>query len=71
MSRAHCYGNERHVEHVKRCRPGRPLCRWARAKRDGVCVCGAYTFPHRYRSGACRHGNWEALEAPLRRGVEL
>lgn len=45
--REHCSGPERHV---KNCRPGRPLCRWRRAK---PCGCDRYWFPHRPESGRC------------------
>jgi hypothetical protein len=66
-----CYGNEFHQEHRSDCRPARPLCKWRRVKRDGVCQCGAYAFPHRLRSGACRLGAWQMLDQPMRQGIAL
>ncbi len=61
------------VRHCKRCRPGRPLCRWSRAqlaaKRAGSekpippCDCPAYKFLHRPGSGIC--GDRDAFAAKV------
>jgi hypothetical protein len=75
MKSARCYGPcAAKVTHTKRCRPGRPLCRWRRLVRWGICwSCGAYHFPHRLGGGLC--GKPEAIyaemERPMRKGVHL
>lgn len=52
-----CFGPGR-AQHAPGCRPGRPLCRWARKIRETrrACFCAAYAFPHRNGSGACAEG---------------
>lgn len=64
----HCHGPARHKVS---CRPGRPLCRWRRKTRWGVCLCGNYHFPHRLGSGACGDPGklWAELDKPRRRVV--
>jgi hypothetical protein len=51
-----CWGPEVN-QHAPGCRPGRPLCRWARRVRPKrrPCNCGAYHFPHRLGGGLCGH----------------
>lgn len=40
------------VKHDRRCRPGRPLCRWRRRAAQGApCHCDVFHFPH--RGGSC------------------
>lgn len=68
----HCYGpSVAKVKHKPECRPGRPLCRWRRAARWGICSCSCYHFPHRAGSGACATGVPAGLFAPMRKGVAL
>jgi hypothetical protein len=58
------------VIHTARCRPARPLCRWARRARWGICECTAYHYPHRRASGACKHGDMPDIlrRAAIERG---
>lgn len=69
-----CWGPAK-GQHVKACRLGRPLCRWRRklSLKYQACTCGAYHFPHRYRSGACGDPSrlWAELEQPLRGGAAV
>jgi hypothetical protein len=51
------------IKHLKKCRPGRPYCRWRRKAKWGVCTCGCYHFPHRRGSGQC--GNQDAMWSGL------
>lgn len=54
-----CHGTDAaRAVHCRECRPGRPLCRYRRAR---PCCCGAYHYPHRPGSGRC--GDAAALEA--------
>jgi hypothetical protein len=67
--------NDRVEFHVRGCRPGRPCCRYRRArlaaKRAGEvarkeippCDCPAYAFPHRAQSGVC--GDRDAFAAKV------
>lgn len=66
-----CFGPElAKVTHSKACRLGRPLCRWRRKMRWGVCLCGSYAYPHRLGSGNCGRPErtWAELDKPLRAG---
>lgn len=65
-------------QHIKKCRPTRPLCRWRRMVRWGLCSCGAYHYSHRWGSGFCEHnpkrgavGMWELLDTPMRGGTAI
>jgi hypothetical protein len=53
---------ERVVDHVKKCRRGRPLCRARRLEAGWmVCECPSYPFPHRMTGGRCgdpSRGSW-------------
>ena len=62
MKPKQCYG-PRPEQHASGCRPGRPLCRWRRAKSEKYrpCCCGIYGYPHRINSGRC--GNPALMEA--------
>lgn len=51
-----CFGPDAaRAHHARGCRPGRPLCRFMRVRRDNrrPCGCDAYHFPHRKGSGQC------------------
>jgi hypothetical protein len=62
-----CWGPEE-GKHVDGCSKSKPKCRW---RRPPPCCCGAYHYPHRYNSGACRVGCWAELDRPMRGGLPL
>lgn len=57
------------------CRPGRPLCKRMRLKKDNQrpCDCGGYHHPHRTGSPRCASNPnsaaliWAELDRPIRR----
>lgn len=73
--RKHCWGAAKE-QHVRGCRPGRPLCRWRRNAK-GLCHCEAYHYAHQHGSGNCLRGSkgsekfYEMLNRPMRGGVAL
>jgi hypothetical protein len=59
----------RNAKHSIKCRPARPACRWRRHE-NGICLCAAYPYPHRERSGNClaRDGGSRFSESLHKRG---